>query len=186
MKLTKAEDNENRIIAQRYANAVLEFADEKFTKETILSELADFQISLSNSSELQKVMASPIVSNNDKKKLLDKIFKAGVNKTVLNFLKLLVDKNRFNIFNSIVEECRTEINKEKNMLSLRIISAIELSKSEKAMIKVKLQKVLNKDVELDWDVNDSIIGGLIFESGDNIIDCSLQHKLQTIQKEIIK
>ena len=52
------------------------------------------------------------------------------------------------------------------------------------MIKVKLEKILNKAIELDWASDSNLIGGLVFESGDNIIECSLQHKLQEIKKEI--
>ena len=185
--MTKAEDNENRIIARRYANAVLEFADDKLSKDTILDELSNVQLSIENSDDLKKVMASPVINNKDKKQLLETVFtKAGINKTILNFLKLLVDKDRFNIFESIVKECRFEINKEKNRLGFKITSAIDLSSHEKAMIKVKLEKVLKKEVDLDWEVDNEIIGGLVFETDDNIIDCSLLHKLQTIKKEIIK
>ena len=69
-------------------------------------------------------------------------------------------------------------------MEIKITSAIELNDNEKAMIKVKLQKILNKEIELDWASDNSLIGGLVFEAGDNIVDCSLQHKLQEINKEI--
>jgi len=177
--MTKAEENENKVVAQRYANALLEFEGQDISKEDILSQITDVQTSLNNSEDLMKVMASPIVSMGEKK-----IFGNNTNKVVLNFLKLLVDKDRFNIFNSIVKEYRNVINKQKGLLEIKITSAIELDKNEKAMIKVKLEKNLNKEIELDWAVNSDIIGGLVFEAGDNIVDCSLQHKLQEINKEI--
>jgi len=182
--MTKAEENENKVVAQRYANALLEFEGQDISKEDILSQITDVQTSLNNSEDLMKVMASPIVSMGEKKNILEKIFGNNTNKVVLNFLKLLVDKDRFNIFNSIVKEYRNVINKQKGLLEIKITSAIELDKNEKAMIKVKLEKNLNKEIELDWAVNSDIIGGLVFEAGDNIVDCSLQHKLQEINKEI--
>ena len=184
--MTKAEENENKVVAQRYAKALLEFADEKFTKEQILSEITDTSKSLSGSDDLQRVMTSPVISDSEKKNVLSKIFGTTVNGVILNFLKLLIDKNRFNILSSIVKEYRKEINKLNNMLDMKVTSAIELSDSEKAMIKVKLQKILNKDIELEWASDNNIIGGLIFEANDNIVDNSLLHKLQEIKKEVIK
>lgn len=182
--MTKAEENENKIVAQRYANALMEFAGEKLSKEDIFSQIKDIQTSLNNSDDLQKVMSSPIVSNDEKKNVINKIFGKNVNEIILNFLKLLIDKNRFNIFNSIVKEYKNEINRQNGILEIKITSAIELNNNEKAMIKVKLEKILHKEIELDWASDSSLIGGLVFEAGDNIIDCSLQHKLQEINKEI--
>lgn len=183
--MTKAEDNENRIVAQRYAQALLEFAGEGYTKEQILADISDISESYLQSEDLQKVMTSPVISQEDKKTLLIKIFKeVGVNEIILNFLKLLVDKNRFNIFSAIVKEYKNEINRMNNLLGIRVVSAIDLTDSEKAMIKVKLEKNLGKEIELDWAVDNDIIGGLLFESGDNIVDCSLRKKLQDINKEI--
>ena len=174
--MTKAEENENKIVAQRYANALMEFSGEKLSKEDIFSQIKDVQTSLNNSDDLQKVMSSPIVSNDEKKGVINKI--------ILNFLNFLIDKNRFNIFNSIVKEYKNELNRQNGLLEIKIVSAIELNDNEKAMIKVKLQKILNKEIELDWATDSSLIGGLVFEAGDNIVDCSLQHKLQEINKEI--
>ena len=182
--MTKAEDNENRIVAQRYAQALLELAGEKYTKEQILSDISDVKESYLHSDDMQKVMTSPVISQEDKKTLLTKIFGKGVNEIILNFLKLLVDKNRFDIFSSIVKEYKQEINRMNNLLAIKVVSAIDLNDSEKSMIKVKLEKNLNKEIELDWAVDNELIGGLLFESGDNIIDCSLKKKLQDINKEI--
>lgn len=184
--MTKKNKNINKGLAQRYSNALLELADENLTKDSILDQISDIQTSINNSEDMRKVIYSPVISTDEKKNLLAQIFSGTISNTVLNFMKLLVDKNRFEIFDSIVNEYQNKINKEKGVLSLKITSAIVLNDHEKAMIKVKLQKVLNKELELEWNVNSDIIGGLIFEANDNIIDCSLQHKLMEIQKGIIK
>ena len=185
--MVNTEDNEYKVIAQRYAKALMDFAGDKtnLTKEDLLAQISDIKESFENSEELKKMIASPIVSKEEKKKVIAEIFGQTINPLVLNFLKLLIDKDRFNIFNSIVKEFKNEVNRQNGFVEIKIISAIDLSESEKAMIKVKLEKVLNKEISLDWATNSSIIGGLIFEYGDNIVDCSLQHKLQEITKEII-
>lgn len=182
--MTKETKNIDKELAQRYSNALLELANGNLTKDNILDQISDIQTSINNSEDIQKIIYSPVISKDEKKNLLEKIFSKTTHNIVLNFLKLLIDKNRFDIFDSIVYEYHNEINKEKGLLTLKVTSAIELNENEKAMVKVKLEKALNKELELGWDVNSDIMGGLVFEANDNIIDCSLQHKLQEIKKKM--
>ena len=122
--------NLNKGIAQRYVNALMDLSCKELTKEDILTQITDIQTSLKNSVDLQKTMSSPIVSTQEKKDIINKIFKDAINKTVLNFLKLLIDKNRFEIFDSIVTEYRNEINKQNGLMEIKIISAIDLNNNE--------------------------------------------------------
>ena len=185
--MNKAEENENKLVASRYAKALLELAEEsKISKDEVLNQLTDVVKSVEGSSDMQRVMSSPVISNGDKKNVLIKLFSKETHKVIVNFLQLLVDKNRFTMLDSIYKEYRAEINKLNNLLSIHVTSAINLNKSDKAMIKVKLQNILKKDIELDWAVNPEIIAGLVFEVGDNIIDNSIQHKIKELSRNIIK
>ena len=98
----------------------------------------------------------------------------------------MIDKNRFSVLESIVKEYKNIVNDINNLLPITITSAIELSKSDRAMVKIKLEKLLKKQTELDWAVNPDIIAGLVFEFNDNIIDNSLRHKLQDLSRNMIK
>ena len=185
--MSKAEENENKLVASRYAKALLELTDDnKISKETVLKDLSDVVNSVALSNDLQRVMTSPVISVAEKKKVLVKLFENKVDKVILNFLQFIVDKNRFSMLESISKEYHSEINKLNNLLNINITSAIDLTDSDKAMIKVKLANILKKDIELGWSVNSDIIAGLVFEVGDNIIDNSLRHKLQELSRNIIK
>mgnify|MGYP002523852196 CR=1 FL=1 len=184
--MAKTVDNENKLVARRYAKALLELSGDKLTKEQILDEISDTLTSLNGSEDMQRVMSSPVISAKDKNNILAKVFEKSVSEVVLNFLRLLVDKNRFSILASIVSEFRSEINRINNLLNIKITSAIDLNENEKSMIKDRLKNILKKDIELEWSKDSNIIGGLVFEAGDNIVDNSLRHKLQEISRNIIK
>jgi F-type H+-transporting ATPase subunit delta len=185
--MNKAIENENKLVSQRYAQALLELAEDgKISKEKILAELTDIVTSVENSYDLMKVMNSPVISGTEKKNVIVKLFEKDNSKVVVNFLQLLIDKNKFGILSSVVKEFTNEVNKQKNKLLINVTSAIKLSNSDKAMIKVKMSKVLKKEIELEWFVNEEIIAGLIFEANDNIVDNSLRHKLQELNRKIIK
>ena len=185
--MNKAEENENKLVAKRYAKALLELADgENISKEDMLKELIDITESVKGSQDLIRVMSSPVISGNEKKNVLSKLFEQSSGKVILNFLRLLVDKNRFSMLESISKEYSNEINKLNNILSINVTSAINLTDDEKSAIKNKLSAILNKGIELEWAVNPDIIAGLVFEAGDNIIDTSLRHKLQELSRNMIK
>mgnify|MGYP004641350027 FL=1 len=184
--MNKAEENENKLVSERYAQALLELVSDNLSKEDILKELLDITESVKCSGDLNKVMTSPVISNNEKKNVISKLFENTTNKVILNFLKLLVDKNRFSMLESITKEYKNEINRLNNLLSINVTSAIDLTEDEKSAIKDKLSNILNKNIELEWATNPDIIAGLVFEVGDNIIDNSLRHKLQDLSRNIIK
>ena len=184
--MNKAEENENKLVSERYAQALLELVSDNLSKEDILKELLDITESVKDSGDLNKVMTSPVISNDEKKNVISKLFENTTNKVILNFLKLLVDKNRFSMLESITKEYKNEINRLNNLLSINVTSAIDLTEDEKSAIKDKLSNILNKNIELEWATNPDIIAGLVFEVGDNIIDNSLRHKLQDLSRNIMK
>ena len=184
--MNKAEENENKLVSERYAQALLELVSDNLSKEDILKELLDITESVKGSGDLNKVMTSPVISDDEKKNVISKLFENTTNKVILNFLKLLVDKNRFYMLESITKEYKNEINRLNNLLSINVTSAIDLTEDEKSAIKDKLSNILNKNIELEWATNPDIIAGLVFEVGDNIIDNSLRHKLQDLSRNIMK
>lgn len=184
--MNKAEENENKLVSERYAQALLELVSDNLSKEDILKELLDITASVKGSGDLNKVMTSPVISDDEKKNVISKLFENTTNKVILNFLKLLVDKNRFSMLESITKEYKNEINRLNNLLSINVTSAIDLTEDEKSAIKDKLSNILNKNIELEWATNPDIIAGLVFEVGDNIIDNSLRHKLQDLSRNIMK
>lgn len=185
--MNKAIENENKLVAQRFAKALLELADENnLSKDEILSQLQDVCASVKGSYDLEKVMNSPVITNDEKKKIILELFEKNTDKILVNFLRLLIDKNRFNILDSVLKEYSDEVNKKNNKLCISVTSAIELSNSDKTMIKVKMEKVLKKALELEWYVNKDIIAGLVFEANDNIVDNSLRHRIQELNRKIIK
>ncbi|MCD8377278.1 MAG: ATP synthase F1 subunit delta [Candidatus Gastranaerophilales bacterium] len=185
--MNKAEENENKLAAQRYAKALLELAgDDKLFKDKILAELTDITLSVKSSDDLKRVMTSPVISIAEKKNVITKLFGTKTDNILLNFLHFLIDKNRFSILESITKEYKNEINRLNNLITISVTSAITLTEAEKSDIKMQLSDILKKNIEPEWSVNPEIIAGLVFEAGDNIVDNSLRHKLQDLSRNIIK
>lgn len=184
--MKKVEQNEFKTVASRYAQALLELCDSNsLSKEEVLKELNDINDSIKGSQELSNLLLAPSVSKADKKRVVENIFK-NINKITKNFLFYLIEKGRFNIFESIIVEFQAVLNKAKNFVEVEIVSAIDITEDKKNSIKERLSRKLNKQVDVDWSVDSDIIGGLVFIINDSIIDTSIKNKLQNISRNIIK
>lgn len=177
----------NELIAKRYAQSLIElYQDGKISNNEILKSLNIIEGTLSTSKQLNEFLLNPLISSDDKKEVIEEVFANELDILILNFIKILIEKERFYIFSDIVKIYNTMADKINNISRVDIISAIELNEETKNKIKSKLETRLNKSVSCSWDVDSSIIAGLVIRRGDDIIDTSLKYKLENLSKSISK
>ncbi len=185
--MKNTQQTEFKTVSKRYAQALLELCDSNSTSKTdIMNDLKDVVESMVGSDDLMNLMNTPNVSKLEKLTIVDKIFNGKVDKITMNFMRYLIEKDRFNILDSIKYEFQAELDKENNFVQIEVVSAIELDEGAKETMKERLSQKLNKQVSVDWSVNSDIIAGLVFIVGDSIIDTSMKSKLQMIGRNIIK
>lgn len=176
------------LIAKRWAKALLELATEEGidSKDEILANLKDINENIASSDCLAEMMASPVVSQEEKMAVLTKLFQSRVMPIVFNFLTALNSKNRLGYLVPITEEFQKELEALKNIVRVSVVSAIELSEEKKISICSRLKEKLNKNVVPSWFVDSGIIGGLVFNIDETIVDNSVRHRLENLGKRIIK
>ena len=84
-----------------YAEALLQVVNENSQTEEMVSEVKQLLELINDSPELEKALSSPILETDAKKKIVVEIFSNKVNSSLLNFLKLLADRQRIGILTSI-------------------------------------------------------------------------------------
>lgn len=177
----------NGLIADRYAEALAEIAkSDLLTYEKISADLKTIENILNQSPDLDEFLNNPLMSSEDKKEIINKVFTDEIDVLTVNFLKILIDKNRFSIFREIINSYNKILDSNNNVSRIQVTSAVILTDDAKVRLKAKLEAKLKKSVTLDWDINPEIIAGLVIKMGDNIIDTSLKHKLEDLNKAITK
>lgn len=180
-------DPKNTIIADRYADALVEIAkDGKLTFEKISSDLNLIKEILNQSKDLNEFLINPTISIEDKKEIIDKVFSNEVDTLTINFIKVLIDKERFSTFNEVLDSYNKSIDNINNICRVKVTSAVEMSNEAKDRLKQKLEAKVRKNVVLDLDTNPDIIAGLVIKIGDNVLDMSLKHKLEDLSKSITR
>lgn len=162
-----------------YANSLIK-ADANY--DLVLSDLNTINEVRKSSSEFRTVMENPAISVSTKFEIIDEIFKKDLSEKVLNFLKILIERNRFIEFEQILYAYSAELDEINNVKKVDIFSAIELSDNQKRRITEKLQTRLKKTIQPNWAINKDIIGGLVIKIDDDIIDTSLKSKLDKLSK----
>ena len=176
------------LVANRWAEALMELAqeNENISKEDILDDLREIASTIDSSDELSNVIHNPSISTEEKQIVLCKIFQNSVLPIVYNFLYVLNLRKRVNLISEIAVEFEKKLEQLKNVARINITSAIEISPERKDEIVAKVSEKLNKEVFIDWGVDNEIIAGLIFKIDETIIDNSVKHKLEDLSREIIK
>ena len=179
--------SENQLIATRYAKSLFELNEQnKLDNSVVWQNLENIKIILESSKELYEALVNPIISAGDKEAVINSIFEKDTGETMRNFLKLLVRKNRFNLIFDVVKIYNSLLDKLNNISKVEVVSAIELNDEYKNQIKEKLAQVLNKEIIVSYDVNNSILAGLVYKMGDDVFDTSLAGKIDRFKNAIIK
>ncbi len=181
-------DRNCELVAKRWALALMELAqeDSNISKEDILDDLREIASTIDSSEELSNVINNPSISTEEKQVVLCKLFQNSIMPIVYNFIFALNLRKRVGIIAEIAIEFEKELERIKNITHVNVTSAIELNDDRKEDIKTKIAQKLNKDVIVDWGIDDDIIAGLIFKIDELVIDNSVKHKLEDLSKEIIK
>lgn len=170
-------------IARPYANAIFSIAQDKGELKA-WSDLLAVLAQCVNEPEMQSIITSPAVSDEQAVQLLADIAGDKMTADAKNFLLLLAENNRLLLLTDITvlfEELREEA--EKSMTA-EVISARELSSEQADKISAALKQRLGRDVTLSTRIDESLLGGAIIRAGDMVIDGSALGKLNRLANAI--
>ena len=173
-------------LAHRYAQAIFNSAQEKKITDSIMSDLTLIEETILKNSDFLMVLNSPIISKEKKKSVLKDLFASKVQPVTVDFLCLIVDKNRENVLLNIKEEFHKLYNEANSLSNLIIESVIKLSDEQISAIKNKMEKKYNKSFTCSNVLNENLIGGVRLLFDDNIIDGSVRSKLAQIEEALNK
>lgn len=172
------------VIANRYAEALFQLSEEENITKEIYNELHDVVEVIKNNKELDNVLKSPLVAKNEKTQLIEALFNNKINNDLKNFLKILVEKGRISSLKSIELTFKELLNDKHNIIEGTVISAIALTEKQVKELEEKLSKKYNKNVTLENEVDQSILGGVLVRLGNTEIDGSVKTRLNNIKDQL--
>ena len=183
---------DNNTIARPYAQAVFELAQEADDLSGWSNSL-DVARSLLADGQVVTFLADPAFSNEQRLEFLTGLFAkakatkvSGKDKQGTNFLKLLLENGRIGVLPEIAEHFEVLKAKVENVVDVVIRSASVISKKQQAAISKALRDRLGRDVKIETEIDENLIGGAVIKAGDVVIDGSLRSRLEGLSTALIK
>lgn len=165
-------------IARPYAKALFGLAQEKNQIESWLGELEK----LTTAVQQEKVVAlieQPETDAFEKSKMLVNLVDLD-NDSLKNFVAVLAEQKRLLVLPEIYKQYQDLVLALHNTKSAVIFSAYELTQAQLADLTVTLKERFNSDLVVTTKVVPELIGGVKVEVGDQVLDLSVQGKLNAL------
>jgi F-type H+-transporting ATPase subunit delta len=170
-------------IARVYATALFEAAQAKGRLDAIRDQLGQFVDALSENREMQLFFFSPYFSSAEKSEGLKKAV-ADAEPELLNFLGLLIEKHRMPVIFRIRRQFDALWAKENKRLGVTVTSAVELDQDVVDRIGREIEQQTGNTVELQSRVDPDILGGLVLQVGNMVLDTSIRNRLEKLRKSV--
>ena len=169
-------------MAGRYATALFDLACETNAIDQVQADLKAFATLVASSPDLMRLVRSPVFSTDEQAKALDAILdKASISGVARNFLRVITANRRLFAVDQIIRGFNRRVAAHKGEVTAQVTVAEELNDARMNDIRAALREVTGKDVQIDINVDPSIIGGLKVKLGSRMVDASLRTKLNSIK-----
>jgi F-type H+-transporting ATPase subunit delta len=172
-------------IAEVYARALFEVAEERDLLDPIHDELTQFSDALSENRQLQTFFFSPYFSTEEKKAGLKKAV-TGADPAFMNFLEALIERHRMPAIFRIKDRYQDMWEDARDLLPVEVTSAIELDSSTVASIGERIGEQTKRTVELKSSIDPDILGGIVLRVGNVILDASIRNRLEQLRKQVVR
>ncbi len=182
---------DNNTIARPYAQALFELANDAGDLGP-WSDSLDIAGQLLGDRALVEYLGNPEFNDEQRLEFLTGLFAnakatllAGKDKKGTNFLKLLIDNGRVGVLPEITTHFEASKAQVENIVDATVTSATKLSRKQTDDIAKALKKRLGRDVNIETEIDENLIGGAVIRAGDVVIDGSLRARLDSLSNALI-
>jgi ATP synthase F1 delta subunit len=172
-------------IAVVYARSLFEVAKDQDKLDVVREQLGAFADALNETRELQVFFFSPYFSTQEKEDGLERAV-ADADPVVLNFLKLLIEKHRMPVVFRIRSNYDRMWEDENQLLPVEITSAIELDEDIVKELGDRIAEQTGRKVELSSRVEPEILGGIVVQVGNSVLDASIRTRLEQLRRQVAR
>lgn len=169
-------------IAERYAQALLELADEQKQLDQVADDLRAIRAALAESEDLRELARSPLYTREQKTKAVEAVLtRIGSGELTRRFAMVVAQNRRLFALSGMIEGYLAELARRRGEVKAEVTAARPLSDTQNETLVAALRGAVGSKVQVDVTVDPSLIGGLVVKVGSRMIDDSLRTKLQRLQ-----
>ena len=176
-----------KLISKTYGDALFELAVEKDKVDVLLQEIEQLQKVLSENEDFGRLMNHPKIIKEEKIQVAKDVFTGRVSDELLGFLTIVITKDRYKDIDAILDYFIAEVKRYKGIGIATVTTAVPLKEEQCKKIEQKLLDTTQyTKMEMHYNLDESLIGGMVVRIGDRVVDSSIKTKLSELQKELLK
>ena len=168
-------------IGSVYGEALYELALSENLTEEVKQQLAALDESFQAEPDFLRLLCSPNLSKQERCQILDDSFRGSIHPYLLNFLKILTEKNYVRHFSDCCDAYAILFNEDNGILPVTAVTAVALSAQQAEKLTEKLARITGKHIELVNRIDPSCLGGVRLDYDGQRLDDTVSHRMDTIR-----
>lgn len=176
-----------KLVEQTYGEALFQTAMEKNQLDAFMEEVKLIQTVLEQNPEWDRLMKHPKISKQEKVEVMKGAFSGRISREMTGFLELILTKERYDHLRDIFRYFTLKVKEEKKIGTAYVTTPMELSEIRKSDIQDRLLKTTPYlTMEMHYQVDPSLIGGMVIRIKDRVVDSSIRTKLAEMKRELLQ
>jgi F-type H+-transporting ATPase subunit delta len=169
-------------LADRYATALFELADERRALDAVAADLRSLRAMLHESGDLSRLVRSPVLSRAAQGKAIGALAeRAELSSLTRDFLAVTARNRRLFAVPAMIEAYLAKLAARRGEIAADVTAAQPLSEAQSAALGEQLRRAVGRRVAVELKIDPALIGGLIVKVGSRMVDGSLRSKLQRLR-----
>jgi len=166
--------NARHIIHEIYSDVMFELAEDAGLVEQVMDDLEAVAEVMKDEPEFLSLLTLGQVKDDEKAKMIRRVFKGRINDLTLDFLCVLAKRNRMGFVHGIGDRYQVLMDERKNLHRIEVTLAKEPTDEQAEKIKAGIRDALNAEIKLSVNIDPEILGGIIIKKGDLMVDNSVR------------
>jgi F-type H+-transporting ATPase subunit delta len=172
-------------IARNYAETLFALATKADDLRGWGKTINELATAIDQDATLRLFLESPRIGGAEKSRVLGQAFQDRMPRLMVRFLQILVMHRRQNLIPEIAREYLDLVDAAEGRMYARVTVAREASDAEVKEIAAQLSRMFGKDVVPHMSVDPAIMGGVVVNVGDTVLDGSVRKRLATLRRRML-
>jgi F-type H+-transporting ATPase subunit delta len=169
-------------LAERYAAALFELADERGALDAAAGDLRAMRAMLHDSADLSRLLRSPVLSREAQGKAIQLVAeKAELSQLTRDFLAIVARNRRLFAVPAMIDAYLAKLAERRGEVTAEVTAAQPLTEAQNSALGDQLRRAVGSQVAVDMKIDPGLIGGMIVKIGSRMVDGSIRSKLQRMR-----
>lgn len=176
-----------KLVESTYGDALFDLAVQESKVDALFDEAGLVVEAFRDNAELGKLLNHPKVEKEEKQQVIKNIFSKFVSDDMTGLLVIMMSKDRQNEIVDTLEYFIRKVYEYKKIGIAYVKTAKPLNQAQKSAVVSRLLATTSYvDFQMHYEIDESLIGGMVIRIGDRVVDSSIKHKIDELARDLKK